>query len=86
MRWLAVLLFVPWIGSAQVIPSSSSYNADIVWEGVYTDGPAGKVNRGVADSEGHIGLVFMPEDMTLVATMVRRMLATSMALSGYATA
>ena len=43
MRWLAVLLFVPWIGSAQVIPSSSSYNADIVWEGVYTDGPAGKV-------------------------------------------
>ena len=64
MRWLAVLLFVPWIGSAQVVPTSSSYNADIVWESVYTDGPAGKVNRGVADSEGHIGLVFMPEDMT----------------------
>lgn len=66
MRWLAVLLFVPWVGSAQVVPTSSSYNADIVWESVYADGPAGKVNRGVADSEGHIGLVFMPEDMTRI--------------------
>ena len=66
MRWLAVLLFVPWVGFAQVVPTSSSYNADIVWESVFTDGPAGKVNRGVADSEGHIGLVFMPEGMTRV--------------------
>ena len=66
MRWLAVLFFVPCIGFAQVVPTSSSYNADIVWENVYTDGPAGKVNRGVADSEGHIGLVFMPEDMTRI--------------------
>lgn len=66
MRWLSFLCFVPWISFAQVVPTSSSYNADVVWESVFTNGPAGKVNRGVADSEGHIGLVFMPEGMTRV--------------------
>ncbi len=58
------LLLIPASVLAQVVPTSSTYNADIEWESVFTDGPAGKVNRGVADSEGHIGLVFMPEDMT----------------------
>jgi len=60
------LLLIPASVLAQVVPTSSTYNADIEWESVFTDGPAGKVNRGVADSEGHIGLVFMPEDMTRV--------------------
>lgn len=63
---LLCLLVHPLVIAAQVVPAASSYNADIVWENVYTQGPAGKVNRGVADSEGHIGLVFMPEDMTRV--------------------
>ena len=60
------LLLIPASFLAQVVPTSSTYNADIEWESVFTDGPAGKVNRGVSDSEGHIGLVFMPEDMTRV--------------------
>jgi hypothetical protein len=60
------LLLIPASFLAQVVPTSSTYNADIVWESVFAEGPAGKVNRGVADSEGHIGLVFMPEDVTRV--------------------
>ena len=66
MRLVVVLLLLPLISVAQIVPESSTYNADIAWESVFTDGPAGKVNRGLADSEGHIGLVFMPEDMTRV--------------------
>ncbi len=66
MRCLLLCACFPLLLHAQVVPESSTYNADIVWESVYTQGPAGKVNRGVADSEGHIGLVFMPEDMTRV--------------------
>ena len=66
MRSLLVFLFLPLISIAQIVPESSTYNSDIVWESVFTNGPAGKVNRGVADSEGHIGLVFMPDDMTRV--------------------
>ena len=61
-----MLLLLPLISVAQIVPESSTYNADIAWESVFTDGPAGKVNRGVTDSEGHIGLVFMPEGMTRV--------------------
>ena len=66
MRFWLVFFFFPLISFAQIVPESSVYNSDIVWESVFTNGPAGKVNRGVADSEGHIGLVFMPEDMTRV--------------------
>ena len=66
MRSFVVLLLLPLISVAQIVPESSSYNANIAWESVFSAGPAGKVNRGVADSEGHIGLVFMPEDMTRV--------------------
>ncbi len=60
------LLLIPASFFAQIVPTSSGYNEGIVWETVFTDGPAGKVNRGVSDSEGHIGLVFMPEGMTRV--------------------
>lgn len=49
-----------------MVPVESTYNANVVWESTFTQGPAGKVNRGAVDSEGHIGLVFMPEDMTRV--------------------
>ncbi len=66
MRPFLLLLILPVIASAQIVPESSVYNADIAWESVFSNGPAGKVNRGVADSEGHIGLVFMPDDMTRV--------------------
>ena len=66
MRGFLLCVCFPILVHGQVVPESSTYNADIVWESVYTQGPAGKVNRGVADSEGHIGLVFMPEDMTRV--------------------
>ena len=65
-RFSVVRVCFPILVHGQVVPESSTYNADIVWESVYTQGPAGKVNRGVADSEGHIGLVFMPENMTRV--------------------
>ena len=66
MRWTLPLVLFPCLAVAQVVPESSSYNADVVWESTFTQGPAGKVNRGVADSEGHIGLVFMPDDMSRV--------------------
>ena len=66
MRWTLPLILFPCLTVAQVVPESSSYNADVVWESTFTQGPAGKVNRGVADSEGHIGLVFMPDDMSRV--------------------
>jgi len=45
-----------------LLPSSSNFNQRIVWEKVYTDGSAGKVNRGVVDSEGNAAVVFMPEN------------------------
>ena len=54
MRWTLPLVLFPCLAVAQVVPESSSYNADVVWESTFTQGPAGKVNRGVADSEGHI--------------------------------
>ena len=50
----------------QVVPESSSYNADIAWEAVFTEGPAGKVNRGCTDVNGDVALVFMPEGMARI--------------------
>ena len=66
MRFLSFILALPLTATSQIVPETSTYNADIAWESVFTNGPAGKVNRGVADSEGHIGLVFMPDDMTRI--------------------
>jgi len=51
---------------AQIVPDASNYNADIAWEEVYTSGPAGKVNRGMVDSQGHCIAVSMPNNQARV--------------------
>ena len=51
---------------AQIVPDASNYNADIAWEEVYTSGPAGKVNRGMVDSEGNCVAVAMPNNQARV--------------------
>ena len=48
--------------ATQIVPSNSSYNENIIWQNVYTDGNAGKVNRGVVDSEGNAAVIFMPDN------------------------
>lgn len=48
--------------NAQTVPSSSTFNQDIVWENVYTQGNAGKVNRGLVDSDGNAAVIFMPDN------------------------
>ena len=54
MRLFIFLCFVmPCVVFAQVVPTESGYNENVVWSQVYTQGPAGKVNRGIVDSEGH---------------------------------
>jgi len=52
--------------NSQILPSVTDYNQDIVWESVFTSGPAGKVNRGIVDSDGNCAVVFMPEDMARI--------------------
>jgi hypothetical protein len=52
--------------SAQIIPISSGYNANIEWEKVFTDGPPGKVNRAVVDSDGNYAVIFMPDDQSRI--------------------
>ena len=56
-----LLLVCPLFCAAQLVPESSSYNEDVVWESVFTEGPEGKVNRGIVDTEGHAVCVSMPE-------------------------
>ena len=51
---------------SQIIPNQTSYNQNIIWESVFTDGPPGKVNRGVVDSDGNCAVVFMPDNMARV--------------------
>ena len=48
---LIYLLFslIPYSIFCQLIPNNTNYNQDIVWENVFTNGPAGKVNRGLVD-------------------------------------
>lgn len=61
-RFNAILLLVcPLFCAAQLVPESSSYNENVVWESVFTEGPEGKVNRGLVDTEGHAVCVSMPE-------------------------
>ena len=51
---------------AQIVPTASGYNEDVVWSQVFTQGPAGKVNRGIVDSAGDCVAVSMPEDLARV--------------------
>ena len=57
---------LPFCIAAQIVPSESTYNEGIVWESVFTEGPEGKVNRGLVDSEGHAVCVSMPENQARV--------------------
>jgi hypothetical protein len=52
--------------SAQIIPVSSGYNQNIEWESVFTDGPPGKVNRAVVDSDGNYAVIFMPDNQSRI--------------------
>jgi len=45
-----------------IVPVSSEYNQNIVWENVFTDGNPGKVNRAVVDSDGNAAVIFMPDN------------------------
>jgi hypothetical protein len=60
------LTMLPFCIAAQIVPSESTYNEGVVWESVFTDGPEGKVNRGLVDSEGHAVCVSMPENQARV--------------------
>jgi hypothetical protein len=61
-----VLLIISVNASAQIVPVSTGYNANIEWQNVFTDGPPGKVNRAVADSDGNYAVIFMPDDMSRI--------------------
>ncbi len=52
--------------SAQIVPTSSGYNENIEWESVFTDGPPGKVNRAVVDSDGNFAVIFMPDNQSRI--------------------
>jgi hypothetical protein len=52
--------------SAQIVPVSSGYNENIEWESVFTDGPPGKVNRAVVDSDGNYAVIFMPDNQSRI--------------------
>ena len=52
--------------SAQIVPSRTGCNQDIVWENVFTDGPAGKVNRAAVDSDGNCVVIFMPDNQSRI--------------------
>ena len=49
-----------------IVPEYSNFNQNIIWENVFTDGPPGKVNRAVVDSNGDAAVVFMPDNQTRV--------------------
>ena len=51
---------------SQIVPTNTSYNQNIVWESVFTSGPAGKVNRGIVDSDGNCAVIFMPPNMSRI--------------------
>ena len=68
MRNLIAIAFVmsTCVACAQIVPTASGYNEDVVWSQVFTQGPAGKVNRGIVDSAGDCVAVSMPEDLARV--------------------
>ena len=68
MRLLLNVLacFFCWSTFAQTIPANSNYNEGVIWESVFTEGPSGKVNRGIVDSQGNCIVVFMPDNKTRI--------------------
>ena len=66
MKKIILFLFIPLISISQIIPESSDYNQNIVWQNVFTEGNAGKVNRGLVDSDGNIAVVFMPDNQSRI--------------------
>ena len=65
----AVIIFIflcIYIGLSQNIPAISYYNENIIWENVFTEGNAGKVNRGIVDSEGNAAVIFMPDNQSRI--------------------
>jgi len=60
------LLLMSLNASAQIVPVSTGFNANIEWQNVFTDGPPGKVNRAVADSDGNYAVIFMPDDKSRI--------------------
>lgn len=50
----------------QIIPTITNYNQNIVWEKVFTDGPEGKVNRGLVDTDGNCAVIFMPPNSSRI--------------------
>jgi hypothetical protein len=63
---LICILFGIITTKGQIVPTNSSYNENIVWENVFTNGPEGKVNRGIVDSDGNCAVVFMPENTSRI--------------------
>ena len=51
---------------AQIVPTITGFNENIEWENVFTDGPAGKVNRAVVDSDGNYAVIFMPDNQSRI--------------------
>ena len=51
---------------AQIVPARTGFNENIEWENVFTDGPAGKVNRAVVDSDGNYAVIFMPDNQSRI--------------------
>ena len=56
-RLISLIFFNDYL-LGQSIPDNSYYNENIIWENVYTNGPAGKVNRGLVDSDGNCCLLY----------------------------
>ena len=63
---LPIFFLISFNLKSQITPSQTSYNQNIIWESVFTDGPPGKVNRGVVESDGNCAVVFMPDNMARV--------------------
>ena len=61
-----LFLLIPYTTFCQLVPNNTNYNQDIVWENVFTNGPAGKVNRGLVDSDGNCAVIFMPPNMSRI--------------------
>tara|TARA_B100001057_G_C22869919_1_gene958259 strand:- start:2846 stop:4213 length:1368 start_codon:yes stop_codon:yes gene_type:complete len=66
MKNILIYLLIPFTAICQLVPSNTNYNQNIVWQNVFTDGPSGKVNRGLVDSDGNCVVVFMPQNMSRI--------------------
>ena len=69
MKYFLVYFFILLFSTTtfcQFIPNNTNYNQDIVWENVFTNGPSGKVNRGIVDSDGNCAVIFMPPNMSRI--------------------